>query len=145
MISVPLARSLATAGVRWRPASGDSFVIDGAEFGGEVFTLSDMTIEAHEFDTGTILGFNGTTEWALDSVALESALWMPREDQLRDLLGGTFRALSREGELFHVEIALGDATAVFIAPDAADAYAFAVLELVGRAVGEPTGSTPAAR
>ena len=143
MISVTLARSLASAGVRWRPASGDSFCIDGDEFGGEVFTLSDMTIEAHEFDTGTILGFNGTTEWALDSVALEAALWMPREDQLRELLGGTFRSLTRDGDLFHVEISVHGATAVFIAPEAADAYAFALLELVGAATSGESSGTPA--
>ena len=145
MIATELARALRDSGLVWHPASGDNFIIDRVEVDADVFILSDMTVEAHEFDTGTVLGFNGTTEWALDSVSLDAALWMPREDQLRDLLGGTFRALSREGELFHVEIALGDATAVFIAPDAADAYAFAVLELVGRAVGEPTGSSPAAR
>ena len=146
MISVSLARSLAAAGVRWRPTSGDSFCIDGDEFGGEVFTLSDMTIEAHEFETGTILGFNGTTEWALDSVALEAALWMPREDQLRELLGGTFRSLTSDGDLFHVEISLNDAVAEFMAPEAADAYAYAVLELVGIATsGEPTGTPSAAR
>ena len=60
-----------------------------------MFTVSDMTIEAHRYPTGTVLGFNGTTEWALDSVAIDDALWLPREDQLRDLLRGTFRQLIR--------------------------------------------------
>ena len=142
MISVTLARSLATAGVRWRPASGDSFVIDGAEFGGEVFTLSDMTIEAHEFDTGTILGFNGTTEWALDSVALDDALWLPREDQLRDLLGGAFGSLERiegtetigevslTGPAFRVATVVDGESHAFEATDAADAYARALIALL---------------
>ena len=95
MITVDLALRLRDAGLRWRPASGDRFAVLSPEMYGEVFTISEMTIEAHTYPTGTILGFNGTTEWALDSVAQEDALWLPREDQLRDLLGGTFRSLAR--------------------------------------------------
>ena len=34
-----------------------------------------MTIEAHHYPTGTELGFNGTTEWALDSVSADDSLW----------------------------------------------------------------------
>ncbi|MFC5272404.1 hypothetical protein [Brachybacterium sacelli] len=30
--------------------------------------------------------FNGTTEWALDSVEQHEAIWIPREDQLRTAL-----------------------------------------------------------
>ena len=48
---------------------------------GDVFVLSDMTIEVHRFAQGEVLGFNGTVEWALDSVEFHEALWMPREDQ----------------------------------------------------------------
>ena len=77
--------------MRWQPSSGDTFAIDRPGMEGERFTVSEMTIEPHHFDTGTILGFNGTTEWALDSLAVEDALWIPREDQLRELLGGSFR------------------------------------------------------
>jgi hypothetical protein len=95
MITVDDARALRDAGLRWHPASGDAFTITRPELEGEAFTVSDMTIEAHEFDTGTILGFNGTTEWALDSVAIEDTLWLPREDQLRTRLGSAFRALRR--------------------------------------------------
>jgi hypothetical protein len=98
MISIECARALRDAGLAWHPVSGDAFRIERADFESEVFTVSDMTIEPHVFDTGTILGFNGTTEWALDSLALEDALWLPREDQLRDLLRGTFRSLHSLGE-----------------------------------------------
>ena len=132
MISPDLARSLALAGVRWNPSSGDAFRIDSEEFDDEVFTLSDMTIEAHEFDTGTVLGFNGTTEWALDSIELDNVLWMPREEQLRELLGGTFRALRVEGKLFTVDVVFADATASFTSTNASDAYALALLELANR-------------
>ena len=104
MIDLVVARDLREAGLRWRPVSGDAFAIDRPDMQGEFFTVSEMTIEPHEFDTGTILGFNGTTEWALDSLALEDALWLPREDQLRELLGASFRSLSQTGDGFRVEV-----------------------------------------
>lgn len=96
-VSRDLALALRDAGLRWSPSAGDRFVIPQPELDGQVFTLSDMTIEAHEYPTGTILGFNGTTEWALDSVAKDEALWLPREDQLRELLGAAFVSLRRDG------------------------------------------------
>ena len=134
MITIDCARALQQAGLRWRPASGDSFSIERPGFDSDVFTVSEMTIEAHEFDTGTILGFNGTTEWALDSLALEDALWLPREDQLRNLLGGTFRSLHRLGEdSFRVNVRVGGADEAFEASTAEDAYGTAVLMLLGRA------------
>ena len=64
-----------------------SFTLITGAFDGEVFTLSDMVVEAQESRTGTVLGFNGTTEWALDATEATDALWLPREDQLRVLLG----------------------------------------------------------
>lgn len=130
MISVDLARELRDSGLVWRPASGDAFVIDRPELVGDVFTVSDMTIEAHVFDTGTILGFNGTTEWALDSVALEDSLWMPREDQVRALLGGTFRSLSRRGDRYRVDVDLGAEARSFTDAEPANAYARALLALM---------------
>ena len=133
MISVESARVLREAGLRWHPASGESFRIERPDFESDVFTVSEMTIEAHEFDTGTILGFNGTTEWALDSLALEHALWLPREDQLRELLQGSFRSLRRlEDAGYRVELELAGEKVGFEAADAADAYGAALLSLLAR-------------
>lgn len=138
-LSRELAAALRDAGLRWSPAAGDRFVIPQPELDTQVFTLSDMTIEAHEYPTGTILGFNGTTEWALDSVAKDEALWLPREDQLRELLGATFVALHREddghGTAAFVVTTRGDdgATREDRAVSAVDAYGQAVLALVRRA------------
>lgn len=89
-----------------------------------------MTIEPHEFDTGVVLGFNGTTEWALDSVALEDALWHPHESQLRELLGGTFHRLERTTDGYEVHTTVLDDAAAFPADEPADAYALALLALV---------------
>ncbi|MCR2784223.1 MULTISPECIES: pilus assembly protein CpaE [unclassified Microbacterium] len=132
MISTDLARELRAAGLVWRPRSGDRFQLDEPEFDADVFTVSDMTIEPRMFPTGTLLAFNGTTEWALDSVALEDALWLPSEAQLREMLRGTFRALTRLPDTFQVEIEVAGARHTFRHPAPADAYARAVLFLLGR-------------
>lgn len=95
MITVELARSLRDAGLRWHPETGDRFVIDKPGIDDDVYTVSEMTVERHDSPTGTILGFNGTTEWALDSVTATESLWLPREDQLRELLGPSFIGLTR--------------------------------------------------
>ena len=97
--------------------------------GTDAFTVSDMTIEAHAYPSGTILGFNGTTEWALDSVALEDALWLPREDQLRTALRDTFERLERDdvdGGWRVVCTFRGERT-THLADTPEDAYALAVL------------------
>lgn len=133
MISHDLARALALAGLRWRPVPGDRFAIEADELADAVFTVSDMTIEVHEHPNGTLLGFNGTTEWALDSVTLDQALWYPSEGQLRTLLGGAFRSLRRTAgpdACFEVEIVLDGEPAVVTHAVAAEAYALALHRLI---------------
>ncbi len=118
--------------MRWQPRAGDRFVVRSRELAGEVFTVADMTIEAREYPTGTLLAFNGTTEWALDSVQIDQALWLPSEEQLRELLGASFRSLRRTGTgQFAVEASRPNGEPrVFAATSAPDAYAEALLDLV---------------
>ena len=95
VISLELAVALRTAGVRWHPRPGDSFVVPDREMDEQVFVLSDMVIQTVEVPDGPpILAFNGTTEWALDSLEAAEAVWLPREDQLRALLGQAFVSTS---------------------------------------------------
>ncbi len=132
MISTDLALALRDAGLVWHPASGDRFQLDEPEFEADVYTVSEMTIEPRSFPTGVILAFNGTTEWALDSVALEDALWLPREDQLRELLRATFRSLTRLEDAYRVDAVIQGEPLSFEHPEPADAYALALLALVRR-------------
>lgn len=133
MLSLATARALRAAGLRWSPASGDRFVIADRDMDDEVFVLSDMTIEAHDFPTGRVLGFNGTTEWALDSVAVEQALWLPREDQLRRALGPSFLGLRPAPTGVEVGIrapSAGGGETWVAADDVEEAYARALLRLL---------------
>ena len=130
MISVPLARQLRDAGLRWSPAAGDRFVVADRDMDADVFVLSDMTIEVHDLPDGRVIGFNGTTEWALDSVESEQALWLPRESQLRDLLAGTFRRLERTEAGWRVEIEVNRDAHAVDDPDPEQAYGKALLHLL---------------
>ncbi len=132
MVSVALALRLRAAGLTWHPAPGDRFVVRQPEMTAEPFVLSDMTVQVHEFPSGRVIGFNGTTEWALDSVDQQQTLWLPGEDQLRELLGEDFQRLERTADGYRVVTTGGD----FQAWDAADAYAEALLHALttGRAV-----------
>jgi hypothetical protein len=130
MISLNLARRLQQAGLAWKPSPGDRFAIPDRELDETVFVLSDMTIEVHDLPDGPIIGFNGTTEWALDDVAKDEAVWLPREDQLRDLLGGTFRTLTRQDGGYQVATTLLGTDRSFGAGDPAEAYGRALLDLL---------------
>ncbi|TCJ20958.1 pilus assembly protein CpaE [Microbacterium sp. PI-1] len=137
MITRELAVTLREAGLVWHPAEGDRFQLDlpdevELEAEADVFTVSEMTIEARQTPSGTDLAFNGTTEWALDAVTLADAVWLPREDQLRELLRGTFRALVRLDDAFRVDIEIADAALSFEHPDPAEAYGRALLALISR-------------
>ncbi len=131
MITVDLARQLGAGGVLWEPRPGDRFTIDRPNVVGEVFWISELTIDVHHYHGQPLLGFNGTVEWALDAVTLDAALWLPREDQLRDLLGERFLALSRLDGRWAVRImtATGD-PAVFADEDAECAYAQALVSVL---------------
>jgi hypothetical protein len=95
VISLELARRLQAANVPWTPRAGDRFVVPDRDMDSEVFVISDMVVELREVPSGQILAFNGTTEWALDSVDAKTVVWLPSEDQLRDLLGAAFVSLER--------------------------------------------------
>lgn len=129
MIALELGRRLRTAGVVWRPVDGDQFVVPDRDMDDVVFTVSDMTVEVRDVPSlGRLIAFNGTTEWALDSVLQHEVVWLPRESQLRELLGDAFLRLEHDRGLYRCHVRLANATAVFAAPDAAEAYGLAVLE-----------------
>ena len=60
------------------PKPGDRFVLP-PEMEDEVFILSNVIADVHRFENGNIIGFNGTTEWALDSVEQDDVVWLPRK------------------------------------------------------------------
>ncbi|HVN13717.1 MAG TPA: pilus assembly protein CpaE [Kineosporiaceae bacterium] len=141
MIGLDLALSLRAAGLRWTPRPGDRFILPNRGMDEDVFVLSDMTVEVHRFPTGSVIGFNGVTEWALDSIDQHEAVWMPAEHQLRELLGGLFVRLESGDDGFAVTLELPSGRSRHRASTAEDAYGQALLAVLREVTGsyaEPT-------
>ena len=132
MLTIELARRLTDAGLTWEPARGDRFVLPVNGMERDVFVISDLTIDVHHFASGDVIGFNGTTEWALDSVEQDKVVWLPREDQMRDLLGDAFVSLERLEGGYAVTIrGAHDDLERHVDIDAERAYARAVTAVLG--------------
>jgi hypothetical protein len=137
VISRQLAAALRDAGLAWTPTKGDWFVIPDRGLDELEFVVSDMVVETRQmaFDR-QLLAFNGTTEWAMDMLAASEALWLPREDQLREVLGEAFMGLeyiAGETPGYAVSMLLGDTEQRFVDVDVESAYARAALALLAAA------------
>jgi hypothetical protein len=131
VISRELATRLAPH-VSWTPANGDMFFIPRPEIADSVFVVSDMVVELVVSGGESRFHFNGTVEWALDSVESDTVVWLPREDQLREMLDGYFLSLDSSTNGFVVTVT-GPGRAYHTEPEnaAADAYARAALYVLG--------------
>ena len=74
MISVELATALKQAGLVWHPASGDRFTLTTGAFDDEVFTLSDMVVEAQRV---------AAPARCSDSTGRPNGRWTPRRSPTR--------------------------------------------------------------
>ncbi len=132
MLNIELAQQLKSAGLTWTPSSGDRFVVPVEDMEERVFILSDVTADIHRFESGDLIGFNGTTEWALDSIEQERVVWFPREDQLRELLGAAFSRLEQvSGGYAVTATGAGGVEGCFVDIDPERAYARALLSRLG--------------
>lgn len=128
--SVWLAQRLRDAGLEWEPSTGDRFVVPDVDMEHQVFLVAPMVVQVRSLPTGRLIAFNGTTEWALDSLMMSEALWLPGETDLRTALGEHFLALRRGDRRWLVDVELADRTATFEHPDAVGALALALLEVL---------------
>ncbi|MDQ3709791.1 MAG: pilus assembly protein CpaE [Actinomycetota bacterium] len=132
MISFALARRLLSAGLQWRPGDGDRFFIPDRNLDEAVFSVSEMSVEVRPAPGGQLIAFNGTVEWALDSIMQQEAVWLPSEAQLRELLGADFTALQRTADGYRCEIEDGASgqRLGFEHADPAEAYGLALLRVL---------------
>jgi len=133
VITRELAEALAARGLAWEPASGDRFVVPDRDLDDEVFVVSGMSIEVANLEFGAEMRFNGTVEWALDSIAQSEVIWLPREEQMREALGERFLRLESVTGGFAVVLVDGsgpDAEVRHVDIDAERAYARALLSVL---------------
>jgi hypothetical protein len=137
VISKELATLLAPY-LSWTPANGDQFFIPKPEIADSVFLVSDMVVELVVRGGESRFHFNGTVEWALDSVESADVIWLPREEQLRVLLGSYFLSLDATADGFVVTVSgPGRAYHTSTEKSAADAYARALLYVRRASPAEP--------
>lgn len=137
MLSLTTAKALHDAGLAWTPAELDFFAIPLPGFEDQVFAISNMTVLTEPIREKLALTFHGVAEWTLDHVWVGEVLWLPREDQLRELLeqrlvgraGGGF-CLDTVSLGYRCEIRLQGQVLAFEAFDASEAYADALLHLL---------------
>ncbi|MCA1782051.1 MAG: pilus assembly protein CpaE [Intrasporangiaceae bacterium] len=130
MIPIDLARELRDAGLLWQPADGDRFFLPDRDMDDRVFTISEMVVEVKTAPVGSIIAFNGTTEWALDAIEQAEAVWIPREHQVREALGDAMLSLVRLEDGWRCTTRTGGHLAESTEETAELAYASALLRLL---------------
>jgi len=138
MIELETARKLKAAGLHWEPAQGDRFAVPERGMDDRVFVINDMATIIEMIQGAEMVTFHGTPEWALDYVYLGEAVWLPDEGQLRELL---HQRLQQQGqpvydllcldERFTCRFAWRDESLAFTADEASEAYAAALLHVMG--------------
>ena len=86
MVSISTATALREAGLEWTPRTLDFFAIPSPDFEDQIFVINDMTIMAEPIGGRLAITFHGSVEWALDHLWAGEVIWIPREDQLREML-----------------------------------------------------------
>jgi hypothetical protein len=128
---VEAARTLKRLGLVWQPRIGDRFMVPDRHLDEHVFTLSDMVVGMRQSIGGLPeLSFNGTVEWALDSIMTSEVVWLPTEADLRDALGNAFVALYAEDDAYVCVVRIGGTPTTHAAPTAVEAYAGALTTLL---------------
>jgi hypothetical protein len=105
-------------------------VLPGRDLDGQVFTISEMVVEVRRSPVGDLIAFNGTTEWALDAIEQAEAVWLPREEQLRERSASALLALARPTTAGASPSGVGHALVEVEAATASDAYGLALLRLL---------------
>ena len=135
MISSELAVRLKRAGLEWRPAERDFFMMPEHNLDEQIFVVSALPALVQNFHSEMSITFHGSIEWALDYVLLSEAVWLPAETQMRALLADAIGVdaplrLDRTAAGYRLQIASGADMLEFDAGDAEDAYALALLHVL---------------
>ena len=135
MIDIELARRLKRAGLEWRPAERDCFVVPDRGMDDQIFVVNRLTTLIQSYQGQPTVTFHGTSEWALDDVLLTEVVWLPSESQLRETIAGRIGPdaplrLDRTARGYRCQIADADRLIEFEADQAENAYALGLIALL---------------
>jgi hypothetical protein len=135
MISFPMARRLKQAGLKWTPKLHDFFAVPERGMDTKIFVISDLQANIEKLFGAEVVAFQGASEWALDYLITSEAVWMPREEQLREALlassSETSLHLDCTPEGCHLDVRSGPMEMSFDAQQVGDAYGLALLHILG--------------
>jgi hypothetical protein len=81
-----MATQLKEAGLKWVPELLDYFSLPDRNLDDRTFVISDLLATVEQLQGIQVVSFQGASEWALDYLVTADAVWIPREDQLRQAL-----------------------------------------------------------
>ena len=136
MITLPMALRLKQAGLEWNPQLHDFFAVPERGMDTRVFVISDLQANIEKLFGSEVVAFQGASEWALDYLVTSEAVWMPREDQLREALIAQLSEPSLKleftPEICHLEIRSGSVRLSFDARQVEDVYSLALLQVLAK-------------
>ncbi len=136
MISIPMALRLKQAGLKWTPKLHDFFAIPERGMDARVFVISDLQANIEKLFGSEVVAFQGASEWALDYLVTTEAVWMPREDQLREVLVARLSkprlSMDFTPQGCHLEVSSGSLKMDFVAQKVEDVYCQALLQVLGK-------------
>jgi hypothetical protein len=134
LISLPMAIELKKAGLVWLAANNDFFAVPDRGMDDRIFVLSDMPANMDVFQGWPVVTFHGTAEWALDYILTAEVVWLPREEQIREVLlsmsgvsDEQSLSLTFNGRVYTCDISRAGQPLSFSAASAGDAYGRALL------------------
>jgi hypothetical protein len=137
MVSLELARRLKEAGLLWQPTLHDFFAVPDRGMDDLVFVISDVQVTVERLQGVQVMSFQGASEWALDSLIKEEAVWLPSEEQLRLRLEAALLAAGRpEYRLssglggFRLQFNFQEKEKTFSGGDASQVYAQGLLAIL---------------
>ena len=138
MISLATALKLKEIGLVWKPTLHDFFAIPDVGLDDRIFVLSDMTVGVEVLHGFPAITFNGAVEWSLDFVYQYDVVWIPKEEQLRQLVyqqlalvGKPIFQLAYTGKAYTCTIQHQGRPQMFAAKSGDESYARALLHLLG--------------
>jgi hypothetical protein len=136
MISLSMAQRLKKAGLEWMPKLHDFFAIPERGMDARLFVISDLQANIEKLFGSEVVAFQGASEWALDYLITTEAVWMPREEQLREALLSHLPdlrlAIDFTPRNCHLEIHSGSLSLAYNAEKVEDAYGLALLQTLSK-------------
>lgn len=137
MISLPLAQQLKENGLEWHYQVYDRFAVPVEGLQDQSFILADIPATVESVQGWPVIMFHGASEWALDYIVMQEVVWLPTENQLRELIEDAILGeetlhlqLILQHDGYRCEMIFQKQKQIFKAKTASDAYGLALLHIL---------------